>query len=179
MNSRHANMRFTFETEVNDSINFVGLSIAHKRSGNSSDFGYATSVYRKPTSNPLFTNFNSFIPLAYLLSVFRCLLHRAKHLCSSWYSFHSEISSVRSMLLRNAFPAWILDRLIKSFVNECFDSTRKFGPHKERFYVGLPFRGKSTDLLRRAVQRISRQFIPTKEVIVFSSKAEGCTTFFD
>src|SRR5687768_6966177 len=62
MNSRHANMRFTMETESNDCINFIGVTITHSPSDNNLH-GYLTSVYRKPTSTPLFTNYNSFTPL--------------------------------------------------------------------------------------------------------------------
>ena len=72
MSSRHANMRFTFETEANDSIHFIGLTITHNTSSNNIH-SYVTSVYRKPTSTSLFMNFNSFTPLAYRLSVLSVL----------------------------------------------------------------------------------------------------------
>src|SRR5206468_6002069 len=109
MNSRHANMRFTYETEKDECISFSGVNTTHIPSGNNLD-GYQTSVYRKPTFTSLFTNYNSFTPLTYRLSVFKCLIYRAYHLCSSWSLFHVEISKLRSMLLRNAYPSWILDR---------------------------------------------------------------------
>ena len=34
MNARHPNMRFTYESESNESINFIGLTIKHKFDGN-------------------------------------------------------------------------------------------------------------------------------------------------
>ena len=85
MNSRHPNMRFTYEAETNNCISFSGVTITHSLSNNL--HGYQTSVYRKPTSTALFTNYNSFTPLTYRLSVFRCLIYRAYHLCSSWNYF--------------------------------------------------------------------------------------------
>ena len=178
MNSRHANMRFTFETEANDCIHFIGLTITHNTSSNNVH-SYVTSVYRKPTSTSLFMNFNSFTPLAYRLSVFKCLVYRALRLCSTWSLFHDEVTSVKSMLLRNAFPAWILDRIIKSSVSKFINpSVVMYGPSKERVYIGLPFAGKSTDSVRRAIQQICKKFVPHKDVIVFFKPGRQVSNFF-
>ena len=103
MNTRHKNMRFTYETELSDCISFIGLTIKHETINNL--HCYSTSVYKKPTSTALFTNFNSFTALAYRLSVFRCLVYRAYKLCSNWNLFHNEISMIRSTLMRNAYPS--------------------------------------------------------------------------
>ena len=45
MNSRHANMRFTYETETNDFIHVIGLTITHSTASNNAH-RYMTSVYR-------------------------------------------------------------------------------------------------------------------------------------
>src|SRR6202000_1210074 len=54
MNTRHSNMRFTYESESNDCIHFIGLTITHLTENNRHK--YLTSVYRKPTSTSLFMN---------------------------------------------------------------------------------------------------------------------------
>ena len=112
-------------------------------------------------------NFNSFVPLIYRLSVVKCLLNRAIRLCSSWNLLHLEISCIKSMLMRNSFPSWILDRIIKQSVSNYMNPVAKFGPHKERLYVGLRFLGKSTDGLRRSIKTICKKFIPNKDVIIY------------
>jgi hypothetical protein len=178
MNSRHKNMRFTYEIESNNCINFIGLTISHCTeliNGHK----YITSVYRKPTSTSLFTNFNSFTPLSYRLSVFKCLVNRAFLLCSNWNLFHNEISVVRSMLLRNAYPSWILDKIINNSVSKFINPTAvKFGPNLERLYIGLPYLGKSTDSLRHNIKQICKRFIPNKEVIVFYKPGCRVSNFF-
>lgn len=140
--------------------------------------GYVTSVYRKPTSTALFTNYNSFTPLAYRLSVLKCLIYRAYRLCSSWSLFHDEITVLRSMLLRNAYPSWILDRVIKLSVSNLIKPNIKFGPNKERLYIGLPYLGKTTDAIRRAIKQICKEFIPHKDVIVFCKPGRRIANFF-
>jgi hypothetical protein len=177
MNSRHPHMRFTYESESNESINFIGLTIKHKPSVINLH-GFETSVYRKPTSTSLFTNFNSFTPFAYRLSVFKCLLYRAFHLCSSWNLFHEEVDRIKSLLLRNSYPSWILDRIIKFSVSNFVQPNVKYGPHKERLFIGLPYLGNATDQVRRSIKQISKQFIPHKDVIVYFKPGLRISNFF-
>jgi len=177
MNSRHSNMKFTCEVETNNSLHFIGLTIMHSVLPNNM-FGFSTSVYRKPTSTSLYMNFNSFTPLQYRLSVFKCLVYRALRLCSSWQLIHNEIQTLRSMLLRNSFPSWILDRIIKSLINSSINPLIKFGPAKERVYIGLPYLGKQTDVVRRKIINICKQFIPHKDVIVYFKPGRRVANYF-
>ena len=169
-------MRFTYESESDDCINFIGLTIKHKQSSNL--HGFETSIYRKPTSTSLFTNFNSFTPLAYRLSVFKCLVYRAYHLCSSWNLFHDEIQCIKSMLLRNAYPSWLLDRIIKFSVSNFVQPNVNYGPHKGRLFIGFPYLGKASDHIRRSIKQISKQFTPHKEVIVYFKPGLRVSNFF-
>src|SRR6201995_4409815 len=155
-------------------IHFIGLTITHLTENNRHK--YLTSVYRKSTSTSLFTNFNSFVPLMYCLSVFKCLVSRAIQLCSTWSLFHVEIDSVRSMLLRNAYPSWLLDRIVKNSVSSSLNPNVKFGPQKERLYIGLPFLGKSTDSLRKSIKEICKQFIPHKDIVIYFKPGRGFPT---
>ena len=127
-------MKFTAEIESNNMLHFVGLTITHNVQSNN-NFSFSILVYRKPTSTSLYTNFNSFTPLAYRLSVFRSLIHRALRLCSSWQSIHTEIQCVRSMLLRNSYPSRILDRIIKSLIDSFVNPRVMYGPAKDRLSV--------------------------------------------
>lgn len=176
MNSRHGNMKFTHELESNNSISFIGLTISHNECNGV--HGYLTSVYRKPTFTGLFTNYNSFTPLLYRLSVFKCLIYRAFKLCSNWSLFHDEITHLKSILLRNAYPLWILDRIVKRSIDNFLNYRVQFGPRKERIYVGLPFLGKSTDNLRRAIKQIAKQFLPQKEIITYFKPGKRISNFF-
>jgi len=177
MNSRHNNMRFTFETETNNSINFIGLNIMHHEY-DSSKHCYTTNVYRKPTATQLCMNFNSFVSISYRLSVLKCLLYRAFRICSNWQLIHTEISFIRSMLLRNAYPGWLIDRVIKNAVTHFVNPVLKYGPRKEAVYIGLPFLGKSTDSLRATILRIGKQFIPHKDIIIYYKPGKRSSNFF-
>ena len=62
-----------------------------------------TSVYRKPTSSAVFTNFESFITDIYERGLNETLLHRIFRLCSNYENFHQEIETFKSKLKHNSF----------------------------------------------------------------------------
>ena len=177
MNSRHPNMKFTCEIESNDSINFIGLTISHSKFA-SNVFSYNTTVYRKPTFTSLFLNFNSFSPLKYRLSALKSLTYRALKLCSNLSFFITEMTKIRLMFLRNSFPAWILDRTIRQTLKKLANNCAKVGPRKEPFYIGLPFRGKSTESVRRSLKVFCKKFLPQKDLIIFFKPGLKVSNFF-
>ena len=71
LNCQRKNIKFTLEKESNKFLSFLNILI--KNEGNR----FSTSVYRKKTSIGLFTQFNSFTPMTYKLSLVRCLIQKA------------------------------------------------------------------------------------------------------
>ena len=82
------------------------------------------------------------------------------------------------MLLRNAYPSFIIDRIIKRCISDFVQPNVKFGPHKERLYIGLPFLGRATDHLRRSIKHINKQLIPHKDIIVYFKPGRRVSNFF-
>jgi hypothetical protein len=91
---------------------------------------------------------------------------------------HHEITSIRSMLLRNSYPSWFLDKTIKHTLSNLITNNVKFGPQKERVYIGLNFLGKSSDNIRRSLLKICKQFIPHKDIIVYFKPGCRVSNFF-
>jgi len=106
LNNKHINMNFTCEKEVDGSLPFLDVHVSRNIPC------FTTSVYRKPTFSGVFTNFNSFIPASYKMSLVSTLLYRAHAICSNWKQIHSEFEKVKSLMLKNGFPSVLLDRLI-------------------------------------------------------------------
>ena len=59
LNSKHPNIKFTYEIEKDHCLPFLDVNIMF------SNGIFSTSVNRKPTFTGLFTNFNSFILISY------------------------------------------------------------------------------------------------------------------
>ena len=106
---------FSSELEKNGRLPFLDIEIT-RSSGRCS-----TLVYRKPAFTGLFTNFHSFVPLAYKRSLVCCLLHRIFHLCSSYENFHAQLVVVRKLFNLNGFPTHMFDQLVRHFLDNLFE----------------------------------------------------------
>ena len=68
MNTRHKNLKFTFDFEQNNSSSFLDVKITCGSNG------FSTSVFRKGTFSGVFTNFDSFIFESYKTNLIFTLL---------------------------------------------------------------------------------------------------------
>ena len=149
LNRQHPNISFTSELEKNGELPFFDVEI-FRSSGK-----FSTSVYCKPTFTGLFTNFNSFIPLAYKRSLVSCLLHRIFNLCSSYENFHAQLEVVRKLFNLNGFPSHMFDHLLRRFLDNMFEPkpTVHTVP-KKIVYFCLPFTGPHSLQIRNQITRL-------------------------
>ena len=113
-NRQRRNIKFTSETENENSILFLDIKIT--RDNNK----FMTSVYRKPTFSGVFTNFGSFIPKSYKYNLLFTLLHRAFKLCSNFERFHQEIDKLKTIFENNVYPKSFADFCIKKYLDKTF-----------------------------------------------------------
>ena len=76
MNTRHKNLKFTFDFEQNNSFSFLDVKITCGSNG------FSTSVFRKATFSGVFMNFDSFIFEFYKTNLIFILLFRCFTICS-------------------------------------------------------------------------------------------------
>ena len=114
LNNKHHKIEFTFESETNNSLNFLDISIyKHNQK-------FTTSIYRKPIFTGLSTNFFSFTPYIYKLNSIKTLIYRAYHISSSYLQFNQEINFLRKYFTDNLFPSHLVDSATKKFLNNIY-----------------------------------------------------------
>ena len=143
LNRQHKNIKFTSETENNNSISFLNIKIIRDNQK------FMTSVYRKLTFSGVFTNFGSFIPKSYKYNLLFRLLHRAFKLCSNFERFHLEIDKLKTIFENNGYPKSFVDLRIKKYLDKVFIKEKLVlkAPQKELICV-LPFLEKRSMQLR-------------------------------
>ena len=104
-------MNFTSESETNNALPFLDVYVS-RLNGH-----FVASVYRKPTFSGVYTNFSSYIPMTYKMSLVSTLLHRAYTICGNWAKIHSEISHIKSVMRKNGYPLEQIDSSVKNFHN--------------------------------------------------------------
>ena len=102
MNTRHKNLKFTFDFEQNNSLSFLDVKIT------SGSNGFSTSVFRKATFSGVFTNFDSFIFESYKTGLIFTLLFHYFIICSDIQSFHLEVDHLWQIFKCNNYPVTII-----------------------------------------------------------------------
>ena len=115
MNSKHKSISFSYETEKDGAMPFLDVNIFREKGK------FATNVYRKETFAGVYTNFYSFIPLAYKFGLADTLLHRCFNLVSDMSKFHLEEAKLKEILLKNGYPRKIIDACVFKFLNRFFE----------------------------------------------------------
>ena len=173
MNTEHANIKFTFEYERNNSFSFLDVKIYRENNK------LTNSVCRKPTFSGIFTNFKSFIPTVYKFGLVYTLLHRCFNITSSYEKFHNEINALKQILKLNGYPTQFIDRCIKQFLQKLYVTKAiQDTVNKKQLLIVLPFLGVQSFLVRKRLQSCIRNTIPYCSLrIVFQSKTRLFSLF--
>ena len=124
------------------------------------------SVFRKKTFTGLLTNFLSYTAETYKIGLVKNQLFRAYHISNSWKNFHDELSRVYNILLKNSFPRFVIDRVVRNFIDKEVANNKKEdiieheSPSEcpEVRYFKLPYRGKVSEMLQNKLDKVSNSF---------------------
>ena len=177
MNKQHRCIKFTSETELNNSFSFLDISITRQNNQ------FKTSVYRKPTFSGVFTHYESFIDQSYKKSLIYTLLSRCYSICSDYTLFHLEVEKIREILKNNSYPSGIIEQSIKTFLNKLYVQKKIYltVPKKEVFII-LPYLGTMTLDLKRKLHTFFAKSLPMcdlKVILKSTNRLSSCFRFKD
>ena len=112
LNRQHPNIEFTQKLEENNSLPFLDTLVTHVENG------FTTNLYRKKTFTGLYTHFDSLSLVQCKINLIYVLIYSAFHTYLSYKAFHSQICNIKRFLQQNRFPAQLIDRTIKKFLNK-------------------------------------------------------------
>ena len=107
-NNKHPNFKFTIEKQINHSIAFLDVFISGINNQNPT-----LQTYDKLTYTGLLLNFKSFTSFSYKISFIKCLINRSFKICNNCNSFQNDVKNIKSNLLKNAYPPFLIDKVIK------------------------------------------------------------------
>ena len=92
------------------------------------------------TYTGLLLNFKSFTSFSYKISLIKCLIDRSFKICNNWNSFHNDIESIKSNLIKNAYPPFLINNVIKKYLNYKFSSNQnQLKDISDVHYFKLPY----------------------------------------
>ena len=165
LNRQHPNIEFTQELEENNSLPFLDTLVTLVENG------FTTNLYRKKTFTGLYTHFDSLSPVQYKINLISVLIYRAFHICSSYKAFHSQICNIKQFLQQNRFPAKLIDRIIKRFLNKQYVvDIKPSNVPKLPILLFLPYLGVYSILLKKRLTKfIGKIYPPVDLKIVFQA----------
>lgn len=107
LNSLNPNIQFTLETENNDQLNFLDLTIT--RINNKLKFG----IYRKPTTSDTIIPFDSSQSHQIKMAALHSLTHRLLSIPLSEADYNTELNIIKSIASNNGYSASLIDTLVR------------------------------------------------------------------
>ena len=97
--------------------------------------------------------------LFYKISLIKCLIERLFKICNSWNSFHKNIESIKSNLIKNAYPPFLIDKVIKKYLDHKFSSIQnQLKETSDVYYFKLPYIGNISCHIRNKLSKLYKEF---------------------
>ena len=76
------------------------------------------------------------------VSLIKCLTDRPFKICNNWNFFHNDKKNIKSNLIKNAYPPFLIDKVIKKYLDYKFSSNQnQLKDKSDVHYFELPYIG--------------------------------------
>ena len=87
------------------------------------------------------------------------MVDRSIKICNNWNSFHNDIESIKSNLIKNAYPPFLINKVIKKHLNDKFSSNQKqFKDSSDVHYFKLPDIGNLLHHIENKLSKFCKEF---------------------
>ena len=101
----------------------------------------------------------SFTSFSYKISLIKCLTYRSFKICNNWNSFHNDIGNIKSNLIKNAFPPFLIDKVIKKYLDYKFSSNQnQLKDKSDVHYFKLPYIGNLSHHIKNKLSKLCKEF---------------------
>ena len=154
LNNKHPNIKFTIEKQINHSIVFLGVFISGIDNQN-----LTLQTHHKWTCAGRLLNFKSFISFSYKISLIKCLIDRSLKICNSWNSFHNDIENIKSNLIKNAYPPFLINKVVKKYLDHKFSSNKnQLKDTSDVYYFKLPYISNLSHHVKNKPSKLCKEF---------------------
>ena len=127
------------------------------------------SAYHKSIYSALLLNCTSFTSRFNKIGLMKCLIDRTYKINNTWPGFHDDVSKIKDVLKRNSYPPFILDKIIKAYINKIHYSNNKVSSEINKLrYFKLPYIGKYSEQVQKKITRLCKQYFNGSKVEIVS-----------
>ena len=154
LKNKYSNIKFTMEKQINYSIAFLDISISGINNEN-----LTLQTYHRSTYTELPLNFKSFASFSYKIILIKCLIHKSFKICNYWKSFHNDIENIKSNLIKNAYRPFLIDKVIKKYLDYKFSSNQnQLKDKSDVHYFKLPYIGNLSHHIKNKLSKLCKEF---------------------
>ena len=89
----------------------------------------------------------------------KCLIDRSFKIFNSWNSFHNDIQNIKSNLIKNAYPPFLIDKVIKKYLDYKFSSNQnQLKDKSDVYYFKLPYIGNLSHHIKNKLSKLCKEF---------------------
>ena len=93
------------------------------------------------------------------MSLIKCLIDRWFKICNNWNSFYKDIERIKSNLIKNAYPPFLIDKVIKKYLDHKFSSNQnQLKATSDVYYFKLPYIGKVLHHIKNELSKLWKEF---------------------
>ena len=81
-------------------------------------------TYHKSAFTVLLLNIKSFTSFSYKISLIKFLIDTSFKICNNWNSFHNDIENIKSNLIKNEYPPFLIHKVVKKYLGYKFSSNQ-------------------------------------------------------
>lgn len=148
INSLHPNIKFTLETEQNNSINFLDLTIT--KVNNKHEF----SIFHKPSHTDITIHNSSSHPYTHKVSAYNSFIHRLINIPLSEENYNKELNIIKQIAVNNGYQAKMIDDIItKKQYNKAIKLAYPCYPKNDSGFKTLTYNGKITHKVSKYLRK--------------------------
>ena len=93
------------------------------------------------------------------MSLIKCLIDRWFKICNNWNSFYKDIERIKSNLIKNAYPPFLIDKVIKKYLDHKFSSNQnQLKDTSDVYYFKLPYIGNLSHHIKNKLSKLCKEF---------------------
>ena len=84
---------------------------------------------------------------------------RSFKICNNWNSFHNDIENIKSNLIKNAYLPFLIDKVIKKYLNYKFSTNQnQLKDKSDIYYFKLPYISNCSHHIKNKLLKLCKEF---------------------
>ena len=87
------------------------------------------------------------------------MIDRSFKICSNWNSFRNDIENIKSNFIKNAYPPFLVDKVIKKYLDYKFSTNQnQLKDTSDVHYFKLPYIGNLSHHIKNKLSKLCKEF---------------------